>query len=329
MCKALFFKKESCCNSKKSSLSSLVAIILVSIGLIGLVIGTNNSLNQTNESLINNTEPLFNFTINASEQNLLLLFIQGNQSSQNISSVSLNQTNDTLTDEVELVNESSNLTKNESDISLNQTNNTIIEGISPLNESLNQTNDTPFNETQSLNQSFNLTTNLSLNISEQNLSLLILENQTLQNISLVNETAGPELATIINGKSIDTPYIRSYIILYNNFSKVEFEKVENILEKPVIMKFGNYNKKFQGTTIDNKNYVIHLVGCDREQKTCNFRVNGILAKELSPYGTDTFDLDDNYKIKINSIEFSYCDNRRFCDYDFQAYDRVEVEVVRR
>lgn len=35
-----------------------------------------------------------------------------------------------------------------------------------------------------------------------------------------------------------------------------------------------------------------MIACYREKKACNFRINGALAKDLSPDGTDTFDLGD-------------------------------------
>ena len=139
----------------------------------------------------------------------------------------------------------------------------------------------------------------------------------------------PKLATVVNGKNIfDDSYTPIYLGHYKHFSDVDFKDLTP-RENSALLKAGNVETKIEGFVLNNKKYAIHLVACNREKGTCNFRINGAVAKDLSPNGISTFDLDENYAIKINSIKIDYCDNRRICDYYYQAYDLVEIEVMER
>jgi len=40
-------------------------------------------------------------------------------------------------------------------------------------------------------------------------------------------------------------------------------------------------------------------------------------------------LDESNMIVINKVLYDYCDNRRFCDYFYDAYDIIELEIVRK
>lgn len=138
-----------------------------------------------------------------------------------------------------------------------------------------------------------------------------------------NKNSG-QLAAYVNGKNIFLDeYGKGYLERNSNFSELEFKELtENT--KTVSFKTGNIIDNIKGYELDKNKYAIHLIACDRERNTCNFRINGVLAKELGV--SSTFDLDNRYKIKVKSIKIDYCDNRRVCDFLFDAYDLVEVEV---
>jgi len=162
--------------------------------------------------------------------------------------------------------------------------------------------------------------NGSYEVSEINDSELNISNKTIEKL---------KLATVINGKNIfNDPYARVYLNRYNNFSGIDFKKLGE-RKKSVLLKAGNVETNVEGFVLNSKRYAIHLVSCNREEGTCNFRINGAIARSLSPNGIDTFNLNENHSIKINSIKIDYCDGRRVCDYYYQAYDLVEMEVVER
>lgn len=139
----------------------------------------------------------------------------------------------------------------------------------------------------------------------------------------------PALAAVINGKSIfDDAYVSSYLVKYNNLSDIEFKSLAQ-RERVASLKTGNVKNRIEGFILDNKGYAIHLIACDGEKGTCNFRINGLLVKDLSPSAESDFNLSENYSIRIKSIKFDYCDNRRICDYLLQSYDLVEIEVMKR
>ncbi|MCK5283153.1 MAG: hypothetical protein KAK00_07110 [Nanoarchaeota archaeon] len=147
--------------------------------------------------------------------------------------------------------------------------------------------------------------------------------------SQIDNSIEPRLASAIGSKSVFTdPYLGTYLKNYKNLAHVKFEKLS---KKGYFasLKDGNIKDNIEGFILNNRKYAIHLVGCNQEEETCNFRINGMLVKGLSQNGKNTIDLDDTYSIKINSIRMNYCDNRRFCDYTLQSYDKVELEVVER
>ena len=177
----------------------------------------------------------------------------------------------------------------------------------------------PTNEFQ-LFQSFN-----PLNLLKQDLaSISLQENKSLTATIVLNKKEEPKLATVVNNKDIfSDSYTITYLEHYNNLSKVNFENLTK--KSSALLKAGNADTKIEGFILNDKKYAIHLVGCNKEKGTCNFRINGALAKDLSP--DRVFGLDGNYSVKIKSIKFDYCDNRRVCDYLLQSYDLAEIEVV--
>lgn len=163
--------------------------------------------------------------------------------------------------------------------------------------------------------------------------IVIAINTTTQKVSTnttntTNQTE-PTLATIVNGKNIfDDPYIHTYFSRYNNLSDVDFKTLAE-RGSSAILKIGNVKNNIEGFILGNKKYAIHLVGCKIREKTCNLRINGAVFKDLSPDGTNTVDLDEDYSMRVKTVKIDYCDNRPVCDYLFQSYDLVEVEVVKK
>lgn len=84
---------------------------------------------------------------------------------------------------------------------------------------------------------------------------------------------------------------------------------------------GEYGKIY---TLGSNEYNFEHLLCNREDNKCAIVINGKTTGPLSV--SDTYNLDNNYFFKIDSITFDFCDNRRFCDYDFQAYDIVKFSI---
>ena len=275
-----------------------------------------------------------NLTINTSGQDVVQDavpdLLPGEENPLNETLLTENQTTTPLIDDVTFNDSSGTLPEQSS----NGSSDGLDEDETPLNDTIYaNTSEIVFNETPLLNESFNSTANLTANASldflEENLSIPLLENQSLDNESIANETREIGLATIINGRSIfEDAYAQVYLEHYRNFSDVAFKNMTE-RKKSALLTAGNAETKIEGFVIDNKKYAIHLIACDREKGTCNFRVNGVLAKGMSLEGTDTFILDDSYTLRVKSITFDYCDKRPVCDYLLQSYDLVELEVVRR
>lgn len=140
----------------------------------------------------------------------------------------------------------------------------------------------------------------------------------------ISDKNSSQLAAFVNGKNIfSDDYGKEYLMRNNNFSDIKFAKLtENT--KTVSLKTGNVIDNIKGYEINKNKYAIHLIACDREKNTCNFRINGVLANDLGV--SNTFALDNSYGITVKSIKIDYCDNRRVCDFLFDAYDLVEIEV---
>jgi hypothetical protein len=150
---------------------------------------------------------------------------------------------------------------------------------------------------------------------------------------IVNETT--QLATVINGRSIDTPYIQNYLRTYKNFSNIKYEKIPFNSTTKLRLTVGAKEDNIKGFEIGSKRYAIHLIFCDHITKTCAFRINGVATGALAAINnlkaniTSKFDLDENYALQIENIQFYYCDNRRFCNVHYEAYDIVNISVMPR
>lgn len=155
---------------------------------------------------------------------------------------------------------------------------------------------------------------------------------------LTNTVASPKnplLADTVNNISTNTPYIKQYLELYNDFSDIKYEQVLPNSETRAIMTIGNQEDNIKGFEVNGKRYAVHLLLCDYNLQRCFFRINGVPTKALhaskfgQPETQAIFNLDNVYKIKVNSITFDYCDNRRFCNLHYEAYDIVNISVMPR
>ncbi len=136
-----------------------------------------------------------------------------------------------------------------------------------------------------------------------------------------------DLAAIVGGKNIfSDSYTVKYLDHHRNLSDVEFKEVSDEGSSASLKK-GNAEGKIEGFVLDGKKYAVHLVGCDHEGDTCNIRVNGMLVKDIPADQETIIPLAGDHKIVVKKIELDYCDEREVCDYMFQAYDRVDVEVL--
>tara|TARA_Y100000310_G_scaffold118295_1_gene117153 strand:- start:1373 stop:2602 length:1230 start_codon:yes stop_codon:yes gene_type:complete len=80
-------------------------------------------------------------------------------------------------------------------------------------------------------------------------------------------------------------------------------------------------------TIDGNTYTLYIAICIGSPIRTSIRINeeptgGLLV-------SDTYDLNDNYYIKIDSIDPDYCDGRRFCNIEFEAYCVVDFSIFSR
>jgi hypothetical protein len=130
--------------------------------------------------------------------------------------------------------------------------------------------------------------------------------------------------------SQDTGMMESYLHTYD-LDKVSYENIAQGTSKALTMKVGNVKEELHGVQIGNERFAIHLIHCDQETNSCAFRVNGkatglISAKDDTP---NAVALNAQYLLKVDHIAFDYCDGRRFCDHNFQAYDIVNISVLLR
>jgi len=152
---------------------------------------------------------------------------------------------------------------------------------------------------------------------------IVLDNQKPAKVEVKKEA---KLAEIVNGKNWTTDtYAKKYVEKRKNYTNIDFEEMKP--NQKTSANFITRNKRIKGVISENEKYAIELVDCDRNAKKCAFRVNGVHAGFLSTQsGNDEIILKDGHKAKIKSIKFNTCGNVRFCDYIYEAYDEVEVEI---
>ncbi len=142
------------------------------------------------------------------------------------------------------------------------------------------------------------------------------------------------LAETINGDAIDDPYIESYLQQRNNFESIPFDSFGEQNEINYAMRAGNVLEDIRGITDGEKGYVVHLIDCYEEKQACAFRINGvptgwIVSQEKKSWlQKSTFKINKQLKLKVNSIKFDFCDNKRFCNRFYEAYDLVKISLRR-
>ena len=280
-------------------------------GLISLLALLFGSILIASAAVLNSTENLSTDTLDYTILNDTSIDLLNSNKSiiENISNISVIE-NATL-------NESVNLTISEEFNSLNQTNNII-------------SNDTIINETV-----LNLTL---LNITNQSINITLNEiiiNQTILNLSNGISNGTFDLAEVFNedGLDFDRKLKNKYLRENNNFSHIKFKKISN--KENFKLKAGAKQDKIRGISVNNKNFAVDLLYCEQSGRYCAFRINGVPAaklhsfKEFGESKENSFDMDGDYALKVNSIEFDRCDNKRFCHFGYEGYNIVNVSVERK
>src|SRR3989344_4878896 len=98
------------------------------------------------------------------------------------------------------------------------------------------------------------------------------------------------------------------------------------------MLIGNEMDNIKGYELSGKNYIVHLLNCEKSSNSCIFRINGVNTRRL--YSSEVkednlakeFNIDGKYKLKINSVEFDYCGDIVYCNLQYEAFDRVNMIV---
>ncbi|MBI2546699.1 hypothetical protein HYV81_05985 [Candidatus Woesearchaeota archaeon] len=132
----------------------------------------------------------------------------------------------------------------------------------------------------------------------------------------------------MNGQSIDTEYIREYLKTYKGFSELQYRNVGKGEIVRQTLAVGNNEENIKGFEINGKRYVVHLIACDVNYGQCMFRINGLPTGGIKVHNRNAsgFDLDNTYRVEIDSVTFDYCGTKRFCNLHYEAYDKVEVRV---
>ena len=294
-------------TNKKGELGfvSLLALLFSSVLFVSAVV--INSTNNPNSNItLNTTLP------NVSIDNLSLI-----NDSIVVNATLINETINLVIpiENVSLANETFNLPipienlnlTNQSTIAKETTNLTIpIGNISSINETTTLTlNETLNNQTNItvINQSINISEGLiSVNLSNitiLNYSTIMTENHSINNIS--------KLAKIFNEDNLDfDKEIRlKYLEKNNNFSSALFTNITG--KTDFKLNVGAKQDKIRGISINSSNFVIDLLYCELNGRYCAFRVNGVPAAKLhssEEFGNtrkNSFDMDGNYVLKVNSI----------------------------
>ena len=305
-------------NKKKGQAGVVPAFIII---LSSLLIVSAVVTNSTNES--------FNDTLN-------IMLIVLNETSLTNLTISLNETNETIQNHTIKINETINLTIPIENITISN------QSISneTINQSVNLTLNITFNNKTYLNETINGSINLNLSLIANNTSpsnytgtinqsVFIIENQ-----SNISNYIGI-LAKVFNEDNLDfdRQYRKEYLDWYKNFSDLSFDRI--VASSNFIVTVGARNENVKGINVNDNNYVFHLMYCDSYNRYCIFKINGVPTKRLYSFKdfTDTkvnsFDFDQVYRMKINSVEFDFCENRRFCHLGYEGYHVVNVSIERK
>ncbi len=153
---------------------------------------------------------------------------------------------------------------------------------------------------------------------------------------ITNSTGEEELlAEVINGQSIHNEYTQKYLALRKDrIHQLQFKTFSvDTNELSYVMKSGNVPEDLVGFKEGNTTYVIHLIDCYEEKHACAFRINGIATGWI--IGADksesdsTFTIDASHTLSLNTIRFTFCDNSRFCNRFYEAYNIAQISVIRK
>jgi len=136
----------------------------------------------------------------------------------------------------------------------------------------------------------------------------------------------PDLADMSVYHSYDQVYAQKYMQWMNNFEDIEYEKISGDTSTTLTVR--NKIDNIKGYEINKQGFVIHLLSCDPHSYSCSFRINGVPTGNLFPTGKgkNTFNINNNYELRVESITIDYCMGWRYCDLDRDAYDIVDVVV---
>ncbi len=232
-----------------------------------------------------------------------------------------------------LINETANLTIPIENIPL--PNQSVI-----ANETVNLT--TPIGNIFPINKSDNLSlsitiTNQSVNLSEDmfnlsNITILNYSTIVTENLSVNLSNNATRLAKVFDEDNLefDKESRSLYLQRRNNFSDISFSNIT--LDTNYILKVGAKNDKLRAIKISDNNFVIDLLYCKLQGRYCAFRINGVPVvrlhsfKEFGNNKQNSFEIDGNYVLKVNSIKFNHCDNKRFCHLGYEGYNIVNISV---
>lgn len=161
-------------------------------------------------------------------------------------------------------------------------------------------------------------------------------NITTEALPIPENVTLPALAKVFNEDNIgfDRGYAQEYLQLRNNFADLKFKRLFDAPEG-ITFTVGNKINNLRGIQTDKGKFAIDLVHCDEFESFCIFRVNGVptgklFATENAKDGKrDSFDVDGDYILKVNSVKVNQCDNHRFCHLGYEGYHEIDVVVERR
>jgi len=135
-----------------------------------------------------------------------------------------------------------------------------------------------------------------------------------------------------NRRIVDDVFAYDYFIKYNpSFANLKFNSIDSKLPYKQELRISNSNKEIGTIKLDGKNYLIDLLYCDRQEKACWFRINGVLYPKIYADKEDEnnkVDLDNNHKVVISNLRFNRCPDLDYCEDYHRAFDSFEMEVVK-
>ncbi|HLC44246.1 hypothetical protein J4419_00740 [Candidatus Woesearchaeota archaeon] len=136
------------------------------------------------------------------------------------------------------------------------------------------------------------------------------------------------LSASVAGKSVlDDEFAQVYLDHNNYFQDVAFDNLDGVALKSYEVQVGNNERKPTGIQKGVERYVIDVLACSDADAACWLRINGVIFKWV-PKGAE-IQLDTGTVLRISDILINQCNGEQFCDYYYEAYDEVELEVTQR